>query len=109
MMMMMLSTFSFLIVKQPKMDEVHPIWLHLRIGEFDPKFASNKKKGYHSNMPSHVADGKWTLGFQDAKACKAARLLILEETRKQRSNVESLLSSLLHNDILEDVPNGRDG
>ncbi|EXC01921.1 hypothetical protein L484_018833 [Morus notabilis] len=93
----------------PKIDEVHPIWLHLRIREFDPKFVSNKKKGYHSNMPSHVADGKWTLGFQDAKACEAARLLILEEIRKQRSNVESLLSPLLHNDILEDVPNGPDG
>lgn len=90
---MMLSTFSFLIVKQPKIDEVHPIWLHLRIREFDPKFASNKKKGYHSNMPSHVADGKWTLGFQDAKL---ARLLAYYYLRKLGSRDQMLRACSLH-------------
>lgn len=92
----------------PKIDDVHPTWLHLLIREFDPKFATDKKKGNHSNMSNHAADGRWTLGFQDAEACEAARLLILDETRKQRSNVESLLSPLLCNDFLEDVSNGDD-
>ncbi|XP_030483052.2 protein TRANSPARENT TESTA 9 [Cannabis sativa] len=81
----------------PKIDDIHPTWLHLRIREFDPKFSTNTIKGSHSNMSSHYTDGKWTLGFQNADTCEAARFLILKETRKQRSKVESLLSPLLHN------------
>lgn len=95
-------------MKQPKIDEVHPTWLHLRIREVDPKFATNKINFSHSNVSNHPTDGKWTLGFSNAEACKAARSLILEETRKQRSKVQSLLSPLLHNDWPEDILNGHD-
>ena len=59
-------------------------------------------------MSDRAADGKWTLGFENAKACEAARLLILEEIRKQRSNVQSLLSPLLVDDLFEDLLNGQD-
>ena len=92
-------------MKQPKIDEVHPTWLHLRIREFNPKFAAKQIKGSHSNMSRHGADGKWTLGFQNAEACEAAQSLILEETRRQRTEVESLLSPVLHNVWPEDVLN----
>lgn len=57
-------------------------------------------------MSNHLADGRWVLGFPDEKACEAARLLILEEARKQRSSVESLLSPLLSNDYLGSLTNG---
>ncbi|PON70083.1 hypothetical protein PanWU01x14_082580 [Parasponia andersonii] len=92
----------------PKIDKVHPTWLHLRIREFDPKFATIKIKGAHANMSNHGTDGKWTLGFQNAQACETARFLILKETGKQRSNVESLLSPLLDSDWPENVLNGHD-
>ncbi|XP_075638324.1 protein TRANSPARENT TESTA 9-like isoform X2 [Castanea sativa] len=84
----------------PKIDNDHPSWLHLRIREFDPKFNTSKARSNHLKMSNHVADGKWTLGFPNAKACEAARLLILEETCKQRSFVESTLAPLLQDDYL---------
>jgi protein CLEC16A len=54
-------------------------------------------------MSNHVADGRWTIGFPNAKACEAARLLILEETCKQRSFVESLLTPLLQDDYIGNI------
>lgn len=51
-------------------------------------------------MSNQFADGRWTLGFPNVKACEAARLLILEETRKQRSFVESILAPLLQDNYL---------
>lgn len=94
--------------QQPKIDETHPTWLHLLIREFDPKFVQSKFKGHLSEMSSHLADGRWVLGFPSNKDCEAAHLLILEETRKQRSSVESLLSPLLRIDHVENLLNGHD-
>ncbi|KAL6273342.1 hypothetical protein ACE6H2_024034 [Prunus campanulata] len=85
----------------PKVDEDHPTWLHLQIREFEPKLHKIKVRGHQSSgMSNHVADGRWTLGFSNAKACEAARLLILEEIRKQRSSVESILAPLLQDSYL---------
>lgn len=84
------------ILKQPKIDENHPTWLHLQIREFDPTFDGKKLRSHRVNATNHEQDGKWTIGFTNAKACDAARLLILEETNKQRSSVESLLAPLLN-------------
>ncbi|KAF7146244.1 hypothetical protein RHSIM_Rhsim04G0130200 [Rhododendron simsii] len=80
----------------PKIDENHPTWLHLQIREFDPTFDEKKLRSHRVNATNHEQDGKWTIGFTNAKACDAARLLILEETNKQRSSVESLLAPLLN-------------
>ncbi|PQM39906.1 uncharacterized protein Pyn_23018 [Prunus yedoensis var. nudiflora] len=85
----------------PKVDEDHPTWLHLQIREFEPKLHKTKVRGHQSSgMSNHVADGRWTLGFSNAKACEAARLSILEEIRKQRSSVESILAPLLQDSYL---------
>ncbi|XVF55836.1 hypothetical protein PTKIN_Ptkin06aG0068600 [Pterospermum kingtungense] len=81
----------------PKIDEDHQTWLHLRIREFDPKFITAKAN--QSKVSNPAADGRWTLGFTSAKACETARLLILEETCKQRSSVESILAPLLNDDF----------
>ncbi|PPD77897.1 hypothetical protein GOBAR_DD25180 [Gossypium barbadense] len=88
-------------LKQPRIDEDHPTWLHLRIREFEPNFV--KAKGSQSKVSTPPADGRWTLGFHSAKACETARLLILEETCKQRSSVESMLAPLLREDYLVNV------
>ncbi|TYI10712.1 hypothetical protein ES332_A09G160800v1 [Gossypium tomentosum] len=85
----------------PRIDEDHPTWLHLQIREFEPNFV--KAKGRESKVSTPPADGRWTLGFHSAKVCETARLLILEETCKQRSSVESMLAPLLREDYLVNV------
>uniref|UniRef100_A0A2N9FWI1 FPL domain-containing protein n=1 Tax=Fagus sylvatica TaxID=28930 RepID=A0A2N9FWI1_FAGSY len=59
----------------PKIDKDHPSWLHLRIREFDPRFNTSKAISNHLKMSNHVADGRWTIGFPNAKACEAARFI----------------------------------
>ncbi|KAL1331867.1 protein TRANSPARENT TESTA 9-like isoform X2 [Arachis duranensis] len=83
----------------PTIDKDHPSWLHLRIREFNPKLYATKAKGDHFSMPDHFVDGRWTLGFPDAKACKDAHLAILREITKQRSAVEATLAPLLNYDL----------
>ncbi|KAJ0089225.1 hypothetical protein Patl1_32691 [Pistacia atlantica] len=85
----------------PKIDEDHPTWLHLRIKEFDPRSNASKTRGFNAKKSNTGVDGRWTLGFTSEKACEAARLLILEETHKQRSLVESILAPFLRKDHLE--------
>ncbi|XP_021892408.1 uncharacterized protein LOC110810534 [Carica papaya] len=85
----------------PNIDGDHPTWLHLRIREFDPRFNPNKNRGYSTKTAHPAADGRWTLGFPSTKACEAAHLLILEETRKHRSFIESILAPLLQSNFLE--------
>nr|KYP73830.1 Protein CLEC16A [Cajanus cajan] len=83
----------------PKIDENHPSWLHLRIREFDPQFYSIKAKGNLLDMAHHLVDGRWTLGFPNARACEEAKLVILNEISKQRSAVEYVLAPLLQHDL----------
>ncbi|OAY42978.1 protein TRANSPARENT TESTA 9 isoform X2 [Manihot esculenta] len=79
----------------PKIDEDHPTWLHLRTREFDPKLNASKTRGYNLKGLNHAAEGRWTLGFPNTKACEAARLAILEQINKQKSCVRSTLAPLL--------------
>lgn len=82
--------------------------MHLKIREFDPRLNASKTRGYNSKVSNHAADGRWVLGFPNAKACEAARLVILEETSKQRSSVERALAPLLQNNYLGDYSDGQD-
>lgn len=81
----------------PEIDEKHGTWLHLCIREFNPKFLD---KSNNLNSPCHKTDARWTLGFSDAETCKAASLLIAEETSKQRSFIECLLAPFLYDNLL---------
>ncbi|XP_020972332.1 uncharacterized protein LOC107626353 isoform X4 [Arachis ipaensis] len=94
-----LCSFASLSVSQPTIDKDHPSWLHLRVREFNPKLYATKAKGDHFSMPDHFVDGKWILGFPNAKACKDAHLAILREITKQRSAVEATLAPLLNYDL----------
>lgn len=104
----MFYVMTLLFVIQPKIDRDHPSWLHLQIREFDPRFDTSKARGNHLKMSNHVADGRWTLGFPNSKACETARLLILEETGKQRSFVESMLAPLLQDDFLGNLSDNQE-
>lgn len=83
----------------PKKDEKHATWLHLCMRDFSPKI-SGKRSNLNSSTHENVA--RWTLGFSDAGACEAARLLIYEETCKQRSFIESLLAPFLYDNYLNE-------
>ncbi|KAI4300574.1 hypothetical protein L6164_033936 [Bauhinia variegata] len=83
----------------PEIDKDHPSWLHLRIRDFDPWFYKTKGRGSHLSPSDHVADGRWTLGFPNAKACEAAQLTIMNEIAKQRSAVENILTPIFQNDF----------
>ncbi|XP_011046874.1 PREDICTED: uncharacterized protein LOC105141380 isoform X2 [Populus euphratica] len=83
----------------PKIDEDQPTWLHLRIREFEPRINGGKNRSYNTKAFNQVAaDGRWTIGFPNAKACDTARLAILEEASKQKSSVRNALGPLLEND-----------
>lgn len=81
----------------PKLDEIHPTWLHLRLREFDPRYGAVKTRGQHSRSSNRAVEGRWTLGFLNTKTCEAARSVIARESSKQRSSVERLITSLLGN------------
>ncbi|CAK8571334.1 unnamed protein product [Lathyrus sativus] len=83
----------------PKIDEDHPSWLLLQIRNFDPQFYTIKARDNNLSMTHHLADGRWTLGFLNEKACKEAQFAILNEVTKQRSAVEYMLAPLLQNDL----------
>ncbi|XP_011627149.1 uncharacterized protein LOC18444455 isoform X1 [Amborella trichopoda] len=78
----------------PKIDETHQRWLHLRIRTKAPTVGVNETStsGLQSKHPD---DGRWTIGFSDIETCKSARTLILEKRAEQRSAVLSILAPLL--------------
>ncbi|KAL9428200.1 hypothetical protein AB3S75_030229 [Citrus x aurantiifolia] len=94
---------------RPTIDEDHPTWLHLWIREFDPRSKARKSQGCNSHVSNSAVDGRWTLGFPSAKGCEIARLLLLEETYKQRSFIKSLLAPLLQKNDPGNLCNEQDG
>ncbi|XP_042466189.1 protein TRANSPARENT TESTA 9-like [Zingiber officinale] len=87
----------------PKIDEKHPKWLHLRIRPstlpfLDPARSDSFNKGKTKNL----IDGRWTLAFNDEEACKAAEAMLVEEINLQRSEVERRLIRLLYADTTID-------
>lgn len=87
---------------KPKVDEIHPRWLHLQIRADLPSFGS-KVAASGRYKTSQMSDGRWTLAFSDEQACKDANLMILDEMEIQKSFVKYALESLLHVDaIMED-------
>ncbi|XP_010046920.2 protein TRANSPARENT TESTA 9 [Eucalyptus grandis] len=79
----------------PRIDNKHPKWLHLRIRpssipSLDPTKTSDGKV-----KPRAMVDGRWTLAFRDEESCKTALSMIVEETDLQSNEVEKRLKPLL--------------
>ncbi|XP_038699375.1 protein TRANSPARENT TESTA 9 isoform X2 [Tripterygium wilfordii] len=80
----------------PKIDDKHPRWLHLRIRPSTLPFVEpSKLVTYEKGKTRALVDGRWTLAFRDEEACKTALSMILEETNLQSSEVERGLKLLL--------------
>lgn len=80
---------------QPRIDDKHPKWLHLRIRPSSIPFLDPTKTSDGKVKPKALVDGRWTLAFRDEESCKTALSMIVEETDLQSNEVEKRLKPLL--------------
>ena len=85
------------------MDEKHATWLHLRIRSPHQPLADVGKLGLPRASPRarHLVDGRWTLAFDDAEACKRACLFIQDQLAKQFHAVNLIASPFLAADSVD--------
>ncbi|KAG6505614.1 hypothetical protein ZIOFF_037979 [Zingiber officinale] len=87
----------------PKIDEKHPKWLHLRIRPSTFPFLDLAKPDvFNKGKVKNLVDGRWTLAFKDEEACKAAESMLVEEINLQQGEVEKRLKLLLDADTAID-------
>ncbi|XP_039030344.1 protein TRANSPARENT TESTA 9-like isoform X2 [Hibiscus syriacus] len=80
----------------PRIDDKHPRWLHLRIRPSTLPFSDSSKPGTPREMRAKsLVDGRWTLAFRDDESCKAALSMILEEIDLQSTEAERRLRPVL--------------
>ncbi|WOL13843.1 hypothetical protein Cni_G22623 [Canna indica] len=89
----------------PKIDEKHPKWLHLRIRPSTLPFLDPSKYDLlNKGKAKSLVDGRWTLAFKDEEACKAAESMLVEEINSQRTEVERRLRPLLQLNVANNTP-----
>ncbi|XP_021275789.1 uncharacterized protein LOC110410438 isoform X2 [Herrania umbratica] len=80
----------------PRIDDKHSRWLHLRIRPSTLPFSDPPKSGGLGKMRiKTLVDGRWTLAFRDDESCKSALSMILEEINLQSSEAERRLKPVL--------------
>ncbi|GFP84383.1 protein clec16a homolog [Phtheirospermum japonicum] len=80
----------------PRIDDKHSRWLHLRIRPSSFPFADTANYTARGKVKSKaLVDGRWTLAFRDEESCKNAMSMILEELKLQSDEVERILQPLL--------------
>lgn len=85
----------FFVGFQPRIDEKHPKWLHLRIRPSTLPFLDPTKRGVYEKLKSKgLVDGRWTLAFRDDDSCSSACSMVLHEIDLQCREVERRLKSL---------------
>ncbi|KAE8651683.1 hypothetical protein Csa_021300 [Cucumis sativus] len=80
----------------PRIDEKHSRWLHLRIRPSTLPFLDPTKHGTPLKLKAKpFVDGRWILAFQDDDTCKSAFSMVLEEINLQSKEVERRLKPLV--------------
>ncbi|GAV59701.1 FPL domain-containing protein [Cephalotus follicularis] len=80
----------------PRIDDKHSRWLHLRIRPSTLPLVDPAKPGPYSKVTTKaLVDGRWTLAFGDEESCKFALSMILEEINIQSNEVMRRLKPLL--------------
>ncbi|CAK9325834.1 unnamed protein product [Citrullus colocynthis] len=80
----------------PRIDEKHSRWLHLRIRPSTLPFLDPAKHGTPLKLKTKpFVDGRWILAFQDDDTCKSALSMVLEEINLQSKEVERRLKPLV--------------
>ncbi|XP_062164002.1 protein TRANSPARENT TESTA 9 [Alnus glutinosa] len=86
----------------PRIDDKHSRWLHLRIRPSALPFLDPVKSSAYGKVKTKaLVDGRWTLAFRDEESCKSALSMVLEETKLQSNEVERSLKPLF--DLEKDV------
>lgn len=97
--------FLVFIIHQPRVDEKHSKWLHLRIRPLTLPFVDPANYDVFSKGKAKIlVDGRWTLAFRDEQACKTAESMIIEGINMLRREVEERLKQLLELDIAGHAP-----
>ncbi|XP_065848454.1 protein TRANSPARENT TESTA 9 [Euphorbia lathyris] len=78
----------------PRIDEKHSRWLHLRIRPSSLPLNDPAKAVAYRKAKSLV-DGRWTLAFRNEESCQCALSMILEEIKLQTDDVERRLKPVL--------------
>ncbi|XP_030952476.1 protein TRANSPARENT TESTA 9 isoform X1 [Quercus lobata] len=79
----------------PRIDDKHSRWLHVRIRPSTLPFLDPAKSGAYGKVKTKaLVDGRWTLAFRDEESCKSALSMILEEAKLQSNEVERRLKPL---------------
>ncbi|KAE9609879.1 hypothetical protein Lalb_Chr07g0180711 [Lupinus albus] len=88
----------------PKIDEKHSKWLHLRIRPSSLPFLDPAKFSEHGKMKTKtLVDGRWTLAFRDEESCKSAFSMIVEEINFLSNEVHRRLKPLLNLEAATDL------
>ncbi|KAG0577452.1 hypothetical protein KC19_5G157100 [Ceratodon purpureus] len=98
----MIRVTAPLVGSDPRVDEKHATWLHLRIRSPHQPLADVGKLGLSKTSPRarHLVDGRWILAFDDPEACKHACLFIQEQLAVQRHAVNLIVSPFLATDAV---------
>ncbi|XP_027329410.1 protein TRANSPARENT TESTA 9-like [Abrus precatorius] len=81
----------------PRIDDEHVTWLHLRIRSSSIPFLDPVKFNDHGKMKTKtLVDGRWTLAFRDEGSCKSAFLMVVEEINFLSGEVHRRLKPLLN-------------
>nr|XP_043628478.1 protein TRANSPARENT TESTA 9 isoform X2 [Erigeron canadensis] len=84
----------------PRIDERHTRWLHLRIRPSTLPVTETSKNVANLKLKSKsMVDGRWTLAFKDEESCKSALTMIQEEIDLLCTEVERRLAPLLSEEM----------
>ncbi|KAK4370180.1 hypothetical protein RND71_009655 [Anisodus tanguticus] len=80
----------------PRIDEKHMRWLHLRIRPSSFPYIDAAEHTFNAKVKSKaLVDGRWTLAFRDEDSCKAAFSMIIEELKLLSDEVERRIKPML--------------
>nr|GEX16820.1 protein transparent testa 9 isoform X2 [Tanacetum cinerariifolium] len=84
----------------PRIDERHLRWLHLRIRPSTLPLSETAKNAANLKLRSKsLVDGRWTLAFKDEASCQSALNMINEEIDFQCNEVERRLKPLISEEM----------
>ncbi|KAK7329129.1 hypothetical protein VNO77_23275 [Canavalia gladiata] len=88
----------------PRIDDKHSRWLHLRIRPSSlPVLDPAKFKAHGKLKTKAFVDGRWTLAFRDEVSCKSALSMILEEINFLSDEVNRRLKPVLNLETAMDI------
>lgn len=83
------------LLRQPRIDEKHPKWLHLRVRPSTLPVLDSKHNPSSRSKTKILVDGRWTLAFKDDQACKSAESMVIREMHQLQDRVKETLKPLV--------------